>query len=383
LTVGSLVTSLCFLAAVLTPDPPLAADLNEERRWVSASPGYQWSFPEDHWVHRSFRNEWWYFTGSLTSRAEPQRSFGYQFVVFRVGLAPDVSGLASDWDASSLLMGHAAITDKTAGEHRFSEVLYREAPFLAQFGAYPDPTIAWSRAPVGTKGIWRIRWRGGGFEFEMADRAKGIALELRTAISRPPVFQGPGGFSRKSDEPGAASLYYSFTRLATEGELTIDGQSWEVEGVSWMDRELSSNQLTEEQIGWDWFGLRLDDGRDLMLYELRTVDGTVDYGKGTLVSPDGEVRYLSGSDWKLIVRATWKSPETGIVYPAAWTIEVPAEDLRLLVEPDLADQENQSHAGVGMTYWEGAVTARGENGRRVGEGYAELTGYGENNRPPI
>ena len=36
-----------------------------------------------------------------------------------------------------------------------------------------------------------------------------------------------------------------------------------------------------------------------------------------------------------------------------------------------------------MTYWEGAVTLYGEDGQRAGEGYAELTGYGENNRPPI
>jgi len=379
----ALVAALCFLTVIMAPELPRAADPETERQWVSASPDYQWSFPRDHWVHRAFRNEWWYFTGRLVSRADPQRRFGYQFVIFRVGLYPGVSGLASDWDAANLLMGHAAITDKAAGEHRFSEVLYREAPFLAQFGAHPDPLIAWSLAPLGTDGTWKLRSNGEGFELEMVDRAKGIALGLRTAFSAPRVFQGPGGFSRKSDEPGAASMYYSFTRLDTRGAVTIDGHRWEVEGVSWMDREFSSNQLTEEQTGWDWFGLRLDDGRDLMLYELRTKAGAVDYGKGTLVSPDGGIRYLTRADWKLSATASWESPESGVVYPAAWSVEVPSEKLRLTIEPDLADQENRSRAGVGMTYWEGAVTVYGEDGQRAGEGYAELTGYGENNRPPI
>lgn len=379
----ALVAVLCFLAVVLAPNSPRAADPEAEQPWVSASPGYEWSFPQDHWVHRAFRNEWWYFTGDLVSRGEPQHRFGYQFVIFRVGLYPGASGLASDWDAANLLMGHAALTDKGAGEHRFSEVLYREAPFLAQFGAYPDSVIAWSLAPLGTDGTWKLRWNGEGFEFEMADRATGIALELRTALSSPPVFQGPGGFSRKSDEPGAASMYYSFTRLDTRGAVTIDGKSWEVEGVSWMDKEFSSNQLTEEQTGWDWFGLRLDDGRDLMLYELRTKSGAVDYGKGTLVSPGGEVRYLTGADWKLSATATWESPESGVVYPAAWTVHIPSEKLRLTIMPDFADQENRSRAGVGMTYWEGAVTVFGADDQRTGEGYVELTGYGENNRPPI
>jgi predicted secreted hydrolase len=383
LTRHALVAVLCFLAIILAPEPPRAADPEAEQQWVSASPNYEWSFPRDHWVHRAFRNEWWYFTGRLVSRGDPQRRFGYQFVIFRVGLYPGVSGLASDWDAANLLMGHAAITDKSAGEHRFSEVLYRETPFLAQFGVHPDPLIARSLAPLGTDGAWKLRWNGEGFELEMVDRAKGIALGLRTAFSAPPLFQGPGGFSRKSDEPGAASMYYSFTRLDTRGAVTIDGQSWEVEGVSWMDREFSSNQLTEEQTGWDWFGLRLDDGRDLMLYELRTKAGAVDYGKGTLASPHGEIRYLTRADWKLSATASWESPESGVVYPAAWTVEVPSEKLRLTIEPDLADQENRSRAGVGMTYWEGAVTVYGEDGQRAGEGYAELTGYGENNRPPI
>jgi predicted secreted hydrolase len=383
LTRRPLAAALCFLALILAPGPPGIADPEAEWRWAAARPGYEWSFPGDHWVHRAFRNEWWYFTGSLVSRTEPERRFGYQFTIFRVGLYPGDSGLDSDWDAGNLLMGHAAITDKAAGEHRFSEVLYREAPFLAGFGAYPDPVLAWSLAPVGTDGIWKLEWNAERFELEMVDHAKGMALELSTAFSGPPIFQGPGGFSRKSDEPGAASLYYSFTRLKTRGTVTLDGQSWEVDGTSWMDKEISSNQLTEEQTGWDWFGLRLDDGRDLMLYELRTKDGTVDYGKGTLVSPDREARYLNAADWKLSVTATWKSPETGIVYPAAWTVEIPSEKLWLTIRPDLEDQENQSRAGVGMTYWEGAVTLYEADGQRAGEGYAELTGYGEDNRPPI
>jgi predicted secreted hydrolase len=383
LTANFRVALLCLLVVILAPGLPRAADPEAEPRWVSAAPGYPWSFPRDHWTHRAFRNEWWYFTGHLESRDEPEQRFGYQFVIFRVGLYPGATGLASDWEAANLLMGHAAITNKAAGEHRFSEVLYREAPFLARFGVHPDPLIAWSLAPLGTNGSWELRWNGQGFDFQMRDHAKGIALALHTATSRPLLFQGPEGFSRKSDQPGAASMYYSFTRLDTRGSLAIDGRSWEVQGTSWMDREFSSNQLTEEQTGWDWFGLRLDDGRDLMLYQLRTTDGAVNYGKGTLASPGGGVRYLDGGEWELTVTSTWKSPETGIVYPAAWTVEIPSEELRLRIQPDVADQENHSRAGVGMTYWEGAVTVYGESDQRAGEGYVELTGYGENNRPPI
>ena len=373
----------CVLLIAWTSDPLRASDAETTGEWLEASPDWAWSFPRDHWAHRAFRNEWWYFTGQLVSRGEPQRRFGYQFVIFRVGLYPGVSGLDSEWDAANVLMGHAAITDRDAAEHRFSEVLYREAPFLAQFNACPEPVIAWCVAPLGTDGRWKLTWKGEAFDLEMVDRGQGIALELNTAPSKARLFQGPGGFSRKSDEAGASSMYYSYTRMHTQGTLRIDDESWQVEGVSWMDHEFSSNQLTEEQAGWDWFGLRLDDGRDLMLYELRLENGAVDYGKGTLVSPEGQVRYLRAADWKLRVTATWKSPESGVVYPAAWSVELPSEKLQLAIRPDVADQENRSRAGIGMTYWEGAVTVYGADGRRAGEGYAELTGYGENNRPPI
>jgi predicted secreted hydrolase len=169
--------------------------------------------------------------------------------------------------------------------------------------------------------------------------------------------------------------------LRTNGTLTVDGQPVEVDGTTWMDMEFSSNQLTGDQVGWDWFGLRLDDGRDLMLYELRRADGTIDYGKGTLVGRRGEISYLEQGDWGLVVETRWTSPESGITYPAAWRIDIPERDLELVVEPDLAAQENRSRAG--LSYWEGAVTLRDARGRRIGEGYVELTGYGEDNRPPI
>ena len=38
------------------------------------------------------------------------------------------------------------------------------------------------------------------------------------------------------------------------------------------------------------------------------------------------------------------------------------------------DQENDTRLTTGAVYWEGAVTALQE-GRRVGRGYLELTGY--------
>jgi predicted secreted hydrolase len=359
--------------------PELAAEVD----WRVAEPDYAWSFPDDHWAHREYKIEWWYLTGHLEAEDDPTRRFGYQFTIFRVGLSPTASGLESEWAAGALVMGHAALTDKGAGDHRFSELLRREASFLAGFGEPGDPRIAWSRAPVGTDDVWEIVWNQKAFDFRMRDDRVGIAFDLSTTPAKPRIFQGAGGFSRKSDAPGAASLYYSYTRLTTTGSVTIDGEPYRVRGESWMDKEFSSSQLTDDQVGWDWFSLQLDDGREIMLYELRNEDGKVDHGRGTVVSREAETRYLRFEDWKLRTTGRWRSPESGIEYPAGWVIELEGEASGFVLEPDVADQENRSRLAAGPSYWEGSVTVRDENGVVLGRGYVEMTGYGENNRPPI
>jgi hypothetical protein len=90
-----------------------------------------------------------------------------------------------------------------------------------------------------------------------------------------------------------ASHYYSITRLATRGKLTVGGRTLEVTGTSWFDREFSTSQLAPDQVGWDWFSLQLSDGSDLMLYVMRLKDGSLDpASSGTLVDPQGRARHL-------------------------------------------------------------------------------------------
>ena len=352
--------------------------------WTAAAPGYGWSFPRDHWAHRDYRVEWWYVTGHLDAVGDAGRRFGFQFTIFRVGLHPGPLPFESDWTASHLVMGHAAITDEAAGRHVFSEVLHRETPLLGGFAAWPDPQIAWCRGPAGTASGWSLRWNGTAFDFSMRDDAQGLAFELATRPSKPAVLQGPAGYSRKSAEPdGAASQYYSFTRLVTEGSLALEGRTHAVRGESWMDHEFSTSSLSDRQVGWDWFSLQLDDGREIMLYALRRADGSVDFAWGTLVGAEGRARYLPAGEWSVRARTSWTSRRTGAEYPARWTVELPGAGLALDVRPLVAGQENVSTRTGGLHYWEGAVRVFDGGGRAIGRGYVELTGYGAGSRPPV
>jgi predicted secreted hydrolase len=127
-------------------------------------------------------------------------------------------------------------------------------------------------------------------------------------------------------------------------------------------------------VGWDWFSLQLDDGRELMHFQIRREDGSLEpVSGGTLVERDGRTRRLAREDVSVDVLDHWKSPQTGTRYPSRWRVQVPSEALDLVVEPWLEDQEMRTS----FVYWEGAVRLSGvSGGRRVqGQGYVEMTGY--------
>jgi predicted secreted hydrolase len=145
-----------------------------------------------------------------------------------------------------------------------------------------------------------------------------------------------------------------------------------------MDHEFSSSQLAPYQTGWDWFSLHLEDGHDLMLYVLRHQDGSPDtFSSGTLVDPQGQAKHLKLADFAIQVLDTWKSPNSGAAYPAAWKISLPHEGYELELRPTVPNQELVTSKSTQVTYWEGSVHVTGtRHGQPLrGQGYVELTGY--------
>ena len=326
----------------------------------------EFRFPADHGPHPEFRHEWWYFTGNL--RAPEGRRFGYQLTFFRFALSPAPPDRRSRWATTQAYMAHFAVTDAQGNRFHHFERTGRGALGLA--GATARPFRVWLddwSAEGGESSTLPVRLRA-------AEGGASVDLVLDTA--RPIVPQGDRGLSRKGAAPGNASHYYSMTRLATRGTVRVDGVSFPVEGNSWLDREWGTSSLEKGQEGWDWFALQLSDGRDLMFYRLRRGDGGSDpFSAGTLVLPDGSYLPLSLDDVRIETLESWRSPDGGARYPSRWRLRLPSEGLELDVIPRTADQELRTT----VRYWEGAVgvhgTSRGEPVE--GEGYVELTGYGE------
>jgi predicted secreted hydrolase len=340
--------------------------------WQEAQAGYQFSFPRDHAAHSPYRVEWWYYTGNVET--VEGRRFGYQLTFFRIGVTPTPT-TSSRWAVRDLYMAHFALSDLDNKKFYFFERLNRAG-------------VHWAGAEMTKYHVWNEGW-----EVRLEDEVHVLSaregkctITLRLTPEKPPVIHGENGLSQKGAAIGNASHYYSFTRLRTSGTMEVDGQMFTVNGLSWMDHEFGTSFLEKDQIGWDWFSLQLQDGRELMLFQIRRADGSIDpHSSGTFVETNENTTHLSVGDFSLVPEQYWQSPESGARYPIAWTLTLPSQEMQVRVTAGLASQELRTEASIGVTYWEGSVIITGKSRDRDvhGRGYLEMTGYAGKSMGPI
>lgn len=377
-----IVISLLFIGLVLIFGISLIEPLNgsalEARTQFEAPPldkagfaraidPWDWQFPRDHGAHPQFQTEWWYYTGVLATDAG--RRFGFQFTIFRRAISPLRPESNSEFRARDIYMAHFTISDIAAGRF-YHDVRYsRGSAGLA--GATASEQTARYR-------VWLEDWQVSALTDDarrqhISAASDEFALDLTLTQVKPPALQGDKGLSPKSAQVGNASYYYSLTRLVTGGTITLGADSFSVSGNTWMDHEFSTSALGDDARGWDWFGLIFEDDTELMIGQIRQIDGSVEpaFG-GLLVYPDGSTRALAAEDFSITVTETWRSPHTDADYPAGWEVQILGDDgFQFSIAPLQADQELH---GAGIQYWEGAVQVSGDVS---GYGYAELTGYVE------
>lgn len=364
---SSLLTLVFLILVTDIFSPHSFSQAQPEGEWEEAIHQRNWNFPRDHGAHREYQTEWWYFTGNLSD--ESGARFGYQLTFFRFGIRRTVPMNNNPWQLRDLFMGHFAITEAAGNRFQFAEKISREGPGLA--GARSD------RMEVRLFN-WSAKMEDSAVFLKAEDGP--LQLDLVLKPLKPLVFHGTNGLSLKGQDKGQASYYTSFTDLETQGSIRVEnnGPAITVKGKSWFDHEFGSNQLDEDQEGWDWFSLHLSDGREVMLYLLRRQGGLPDpASSGTLVEVDGTSHHLSLQDFSLQVLEQLESPRSGGVYPSKWRMLIPSFSVDLLISPLINNQELITTGSTGIVYWEGAVTGVGAAGNRkvTAEGYVELTGY--------
>jgi len=354
--------AVCCCLAVFSVVATVSGEKMNDQGWAVAVPGYQITFPQDHFPHYQFRTEWWYFTGNL--KTTDGRAFGYQVTFFRHGYraARSREPVTSRFVMNDVKFAHFAVTDVNSGKFYFDSRVSRGAFGEAGFG--DGKRLAWIDN-------WELDFDG---DFRLNAVTKDYAVQLNLTPEKPAVLQGEHGLSQKAAGEGRASYYYSVTRLRTSGTVKIGDVNYAVEGSSWFDREWATNQLTPEQVGWNWFAIQLSDGSDLMLYQMRLKEGGIDsHSSGKWIAADGATTDLAVNDFQLAPEKFWESAASKATYPIQWRLSISKLKLELEVASPVKNQE----LDLSVVYWEGCIRLKGwRAGKPVdGVGYMELTGY--------
>ncbi|GAA0519096.1 lipocalin family protein [Deinococcus depolymerans] len=275
--------------------------------------------------------EWWYVSAYL-----PGEGLALHWAQFRVQ------------DARvpvPLMISHVAVTDLRTGQ-----LTFLEQP--AGSGEVSSPPLRLRQ------GTWTLTQAGTGPGAPLSLRAGPLDLTL-TPVKGPVLH--PPGYSGSADT--GVLFYQGITRLALSG--SVNGRA--VQGQAWLDHQWG-NQIPGQTALWDWFSVQLEDGRDLMVYRVRRLDGTVAQLIGSVVEPDGHVRAVRG------LRAepgeVWTSP-TGRRYTLGWRLVSDGFDLS--VRAVRREQELLSRS-TRIAYWEGPVEVSGTWGAEpaTGTGMMEL-----------
>ena len=333
-------------------------------------PGLEIELPRDLGAHPSYRIEWWYVTGALQTPGEPQ-PYGFQVTFFRARsdvVARDAEAAHSRFAPSQLVFAHAAVTDLRARRLLHEQRIAREGFGIAQ-ATVGDTSLALRD--------WRMQREGPLGKHVYSTRVDasdaGFAYALQFAATQPVLLQGEAGYSRKGPRPEQASYYLSEPQLDVQGELQLGTRRLPVRGRAWLDHEWSEQLLDPQAVGWDWIGMNLDDGSALTAFRLRRADGSTLWSGGSLRRAGGQARAYADGELRFTPMRRWTSPATRAVYPVQWTIHTPegAFEVRSLLD----DQELDSREAAGSVYWEGLSDLLDTQGRRVGRGYLEMTGY--------
>ena len=332
--------------------------------------------PRDLAAHRNSQTEWWYYTGHAETASGNR--FGFELVFFKRRTDEDKFGVVPmRLFGNPIYFAHFAITDYQHKSFRYS---HRKSAN----GWFDNPASASEKHFHLRLGDWSLR-ESDGNHILRASIGNEVTFEATLKPKKPLILNGKAKDGVSYKDENEASRYFSYTRMEMEGDIIWNGETEHFTGNSWMDREFGTWTPTENQKGWDWFSIQLDNETELMCYQLRnSTNGVSPYSSGVFIEKNGEYTPLSNDDFEIEPTGYWKSPHTKATYPSGWNLSVPKFDLKLKVSPVLQDQELDTRGTTMIIYWEGACEVRGKVGDKKvkGNAYVELVGYDRSHDSP-
>jgi predicted secreted hydrolase len=331
--------------------------------------------PQDLYAHRNAQTEWWYYTGH--GETASGKRFGFELVFFKRRTDLDKFSLIPlRLFGNPIYFAHFAITE-------IDEKKFRYAHRKSANGYFDYPASASEKHFHLRLGDWSLRESHGAHILRAT--ARDCVFEADLKPTKPPVLNGKQRDGVSYKDEGEASRYFAYTRMEMEGDLIWNGETEHFTGSAWMDREFGTWTPTENQKGWDWFSIQLDNNCELMCYQLRDSENNISpFSSGTFVNENGEFEPLSKEDFSIEPTGFWKSPNTKATYPSGWRVKSERYAFDLTVTPVIQDQELDTRGTTMIIYWEGACKVKGKAGESdiKGRAYVELVGYDRSHESP-
>ncbi|MDD1780628.1 carotenoid 1,2-hydratase [Enterovibrio sp. ZSDZ35] len=323
---------------------------NNEKGFANVEPGYAITFPKDYGVHEEFRQEWWYVTANLSDK--DGNKYGIQWTVFRSAVSPEKG---EQWDNQQIYMAHAVLTT--------SEQMYSSERFsrggIGQAGVSSQPFSVWLDDWEWTSASKEV------FPSILVAGENTFSFYLNMKRTQSEVLQGVDGYSKKHAKDNVASYYFSVPAVDIAGTIMIEGESVDVTGKGWIDREWSTKALSDDQKGWDWFALQFEDGDSLVMVQVRSENGP--YRFGSLTNAEGETVILQPEEIEMMPQ-TFTKVSSGRYVPTEWQLKLPKHGIDITTSP----LNEQNWLSFAFPYWEGPIEITGS---KQGVGFMEVTGY--------
>ena len=351
--------------------------------------------------------EWWYVNAHVTTAKGRHLAVVGSF--FRFGGDKSLLGVFAPNPAHYLIYAVTDLDAKTQRPYSLADgnmaaLLTRMAPLLAvtspndagvkalvaslNAGELPAPHQRMAgKASVAARpfrlayGVGNTLTSTNGANTAFMVRLNGGADKITLTLTAQKPAMAVGGKGQTGLTKPTDMYYFSLTRCGVSGTIdTGSGPEKVTSGQGWFDHQWGNSWVAQNN-GWDWWGVQLDDGTDVLFFRQRNLStGKVFFPLATFMDKDGRQSVTRKIVFTPDATMTWKSAKTKVTYPLGWTVTFPEKHLTLHIKADVKDQE-MPILGPGGGIWEGSCTvltdafARSPTGQELGQmGIHELDG---------
>ncbi|UCH15495.1 MAG: hypothetical protein JSV22_05905, partial [Bacteroidales bacterium] len=319
-------------------------------------PGSVISFPEDEGFHFDESVEWIYFNGHVTGKNTGDKySFMLSFFYYP----------AFGYDGFRIFN----LANET------SKQFYDESlPCIYETAAEDSLNI---RAEVGFLTVHTEEWvtltdTAGTmipFQYHINASSQFGSVDINCNTLKRPMIIADSGFLYQGDKN--YTYYYSQTMIEISGILNFNSVEDTIFGTGWIDHQYGSFNPNEGE-EYEWFGIQLDNGMDLNIWNIFTDDyripDTSAYRICSMYVNDSTS--FTTSDFNIERLKYEYTPDNMRCYSQQWNLLIDTLNIDLLI----FTQNSESEVMLPFRFFEGSTVINGTvNGLQVqGKGFAEL-----------